>query len=307
MALSECGLTTNSKGRELKEHGTPMFPVACYNDNLAEAEIPWHWHDELELIAVEVGTASISVGGESYTIEQGNACFINAGALHGGWAVGDGDCVLRSMAFHPRLVGGSIDSIFWQGYLQPLISDPACRCVRFDRDIPWNAEAIQAIENAWQICVAEQAGFEFQARAVLSQLVYLLASHRFAPPQSPPQCTPEKALRSGERIKAMLQYIEEHFDEELSTAQIARSATLSESECLRCFRDMIGTTPIQYLRQLRIQKAAELLAKTDRRIADIGALCGFQEMSYFAKIFREMKGRTPSEYRKRKKSPSEKT
>lgn len=296
MALSECGLTTNRQGRELKEHGTPMFPVACYNDNLADAEIPWHWHDELEVIVVEAGTAAISVGGESYTVERGNACFINAGALHGGWAAGDGCCNLHSIAFHPRLVGGSIDSIFWQGYLQPLLSDPACRCVLFDRDIPWNRQAIQAIEDAWSTCVSEQAGFEFQTRTELSRLVYLLTSHRPAPPQSPP----EKALRSGERIKAMLQYIEGHYGEEIATAQIARSATLSESECLRCFRDMIGTTPIQYVRQLRIQKSAELLAKTDRRIADIGAMCGFQEMSYFAKSFRETKGCTPSEYRKKK-------
>ena len=60
---------------------------------------------------------------------------------------------------------------------------------------------------------------------------------------------------------------------------------------------MVGTTPIQYVKQLRIQKAAELLASTDQRIADIGAACGFQEMSYFAKTFRELKGRTPSRYR----------
>ena len=48
--------------------------------------------------------------------------------------------------------------------------------------------------------------------------------------------------------------------------------------------------------------AAELLASTDRKIADIGALCGFQEMSYFAKTFRTLKGRTPSAYRAEKRA-----
>ena len=64
---------------------------------------------------------------------------------------------------------------------------------------------------------------------------------------------------------------------------------------------MIGTTPIQYTKQLRIQKAVELLESTDQKVADIGALCGFQEMSYFAKSFREIKGCTPSIYRKQYK------
>ena len=67
---------------------------------------------------------------------------------------------------------------------------------------------------------------------------------------------------------------------------------------------MIGCTPIRYVKQVRIQKAAELLASTKRKISDIGAECGFQEMSYFAKIFRELKGCTPGDFRKRGLEPA---
>lgn len=108
----------------------------------------------------------------------------------------------------------------------------------------------------------------------------------------------EKALRDGQRMKIMLQYIQEHYGEELTLTKIAQSAAVSENECLRCFRTMIGSTPIRYVKQVRIQRAAELLAATDRKISDIGGMCGFQEMSYFAKIFRELKGYTPKEYRR---------
>lgn len=97
----------------------------------------------------------------------------------------------------------------------------------------------------------------------------------------------------------MLQYIQEHYGRKLTLSEIAGSASLSEIECLRCFRAMIGCTPIQYVKQARVQRAAELLASTDRRISDIGAACGFQEMSYFAKAFRSLKGCTPGEFRRR--------
>lgn len=70
----------------------------------------------------------------------------------------------------------------------------------------------------------------------------------------------EKMLRDEGRIKTMLQYINAHLGEELTTARIARCAAISESECLRCFRSMVGSTPIHYVRTLRIYKAAELLA-----------------------------------------------
>ena len=103
-------------------------------------------------------------------------------------------------------------------------------------------------------------------------------------------------------MKNMMLFIQAHYGEELTVARIAASISVSESECLRCFHATIGTTPIQYLRQLRVQKAAELLAGSDRKISDIGEQCGFREMSYFTKTFRELMGCTPSRYREKKRT-----
>lgn len=297
MALSKCDIIINQQGRELLEHGTSLFPIACYDDNLAEMAVPWHWHDELEAIIIEIGTVTVSVDGNDYTVQQGDGFFINTGALHGVWAACSGNCRLHSLVYHPRLVGGSLDSIFWQKYLQPLLLNTGCRCLFLDHEVPWNREVLQTIKDVWQVCVSEPSGYEFEVRNILSKQIFLLAEHYTVPQKSPSA----KSLRDTERMKLMLQYIQDHYQEELSTAKIAQSAAVSESECLRCFRCMIGTAPIQYTKQLRIQKAAELLESTDEKVSDIGALCGFQEMSYFAKSFREMKGCTPREYRKRHK------
>ena len=296
MALSTCGpVVTDRRGRELLEHGTPLFPAACYHDNLSEADVTWHWHEELEILAVETGTARIAVNGTERIAKRGEGCFINTGALHGIWPEGAELCRLRSIVFHPRLVGGGVDSILWQKYLEPLLSDQSRPCVYFSNTAEWEREALRAIQEAWQICVSEESGFEFEMRERLSRLIFLLFQHCPAAEKKPS----EKALRDGQRIKSMLQYIQEHYGEELTLGKIARSAAVSENECLRCFRNMTGSTPIRYVKQVRIQKAAELLLSTDRKISDIGMECGFQEMSYFARVFREYKGDTPKEYRKR--------
>ena len=302
MALRVCGpVTTDRQGRELIEHGTALFPVACYHDRLSETAVPWHWHDEMEILVVESGRTRVSVNGTDCLVAQGEGFFINAGALHGAWPEGEDVCCVRSIVFHPRLVGGSVDSILWQKYLEPLLCDPCRPWVHFPNAQEWEAEASRAIQEAWQAGVSEGEGFEFEVREQLSRLIFLLAKHCPGTEKRPS----EKALREGERVKVMLQYIQEHYHEELTLAKIAASAAVSENECLRCFRSMIGSTPIQYVKHVRIQKAAELLTATGRRISDIGAECGFQEMSYFAKTFRELKGCTPGAFRRCSPQPAD--
>ena len=62
--------------------------------------------------------------------------------------------------------------------------------------------------------------------------------------------------------------------------------------------------PTQHLQQFRVPKAAELLASTAWNAAEVGARCSFQDASYVAKTFRQLKGHTPSEYRREHASGS---
>lgn len=299
MSLSYCTCTTDTQGRELAEHGSALFPIACYEENIPEnaapfEAVPWHWHEEWEAILVKKGTAIVSAEFEKYTLKEGQGIFINSGVLHEVHMEKGLCCHTRSIVFHPRLVGGTIDSILWQKYLQPLLQNTLLKSICLDGLSPWHKDALRAIEDAWESVTAEFEGYEFFARNALSTLILLLKKHCTNSQSS----LSEGRLRNTERIKIMLQFIHRHYAEELTTSLIAKSAMISESECLRCFHAAIGTTPIQYVRQFRIQKAAELLCLSQKKAGDIGAECGFEDSSYFTKIFREIKGCTPGEYRK---------
>ncbi len=294
MALSLCNTKTNAQGRELIEHGTGLFPVACYDDDLIKESVPWHWHDEWEAVVVSQGTAVITAGTKKYTVKQGEGIFINAGILHAGWSKDSSACHVHSVTFHPRIVGGSIDSIFWHNYVQPLLTNPILKDIYFDGSEPWHKEAIQAIESAWLSCADEPFGYEFQVRSALSQLILHISAYHPVISKGPS----DKSIRNNDRIKLMLQFIHNHYSEQITVSMIADTAMISESECLRCFRSIIGTPPIQYLKQFRIQKAVELLISTNETVAKIGSQCGFQDTSYFVKTFREQKKCTPSEFRK---------
>lgn len=292
MALSECNWKNEKTGLELIEHGNISFPIACYHDDLIEVPVDWHWHEELELIVVSEGTTVIAVGSERYIVQKGDGFFVNTGVLHGCWNYENSKCRFHSLVFHPRLVGGSLDSVFWTKYLTPILKYTAFESLFLDHTVAWQQEALQTIEQAWHACVEEEEGYEFETRNALSKFIFLLSGHLKA------EIVSEKSQRDSLRMKKMLEYIGAYFADDINVKEIAESASISESECLRCFHNTIGTTPIQYLKSYRIKKAAGLLVNTGMKIVDIGIECGFQDMSYFAKAFRWVYGCTPSEYRK---------
>lgn len=98
--------------------------------------------------------------------------------------------------------------------------------------------------------------------------------------------------------------MEEHITDEITNSEIASAAFISNTECMRCFKNVLHTTPGKYLRQLRLSKAKQLLLSTPMKVEKIGELCGFREMSYFAKVFRAEYGSAPLTYRKEHGTPS---
>ncbi|MEZ3486596.1 MAG: AraC family transcriptional regulator [Lachnospiraceae bacterium] len=294
MKLSMCPIRISSRGRELTTFGSSLFPSACYEDRLRLDDLPWHWHDEWEAIRVIEGAADIKAGKQRFIITQGSGIFINSGILH---SIGNARreiSRLHSVIFHPRLIAGGQDTVYWQKYIHPFCENVRLECIYLDQGNAWHKELLDSIEHVWGIHMEEKYGYEFLIREELSHIFYELTTHY--PPV--PVHASTGALRNGERMKQMLDYIHGHYFEPVTLEQIAASASVSVSEALRCFRSTINRTPIQYLRHFRIHQAENLLETTDLRIVDIGIQCGFSEMSYFAKSFREIHGCTPSEYRK---------
>ncbi|MBP1581263.1 MAG: helix-turn-helix transcriptional regulator [Oscillospiraceae bacterium] len=295
MAISVCNTVTDSSRRELTQHGNPLFPIAAYEDDLSLGEVPWHWHEELEVVLLTQGAALVAIGTEKKELKAGEGFFINRSVLHAAWQLGEVSCRFHSLVFHSRLVGGSVDSIFWQKCVAPLIEHTSFSGLFLSLAIPWQQEALLWVEDAWQQLRREEDGYELRIRDDLSQLLYGLCAQ--LPELS--AAIDRNAQREAERIKAMLAYIHQHYSEELTLGKLARCGLLSESQCLRCFRSAIAMTPMAYVRHYRIQKAAELLQSSEQNIAPIAEHCGFSDPSYFTKLFRQQKGCTPGEYRRK--------
>ncbi len=292
MALT---ISTDQVGRdhkELLEYGTEDFPAAFFEDDLRVVPVPWHWHEEFELVHILEGDVEVSIAGTNFCLHSGDGYFANSGILHEAKLLSE-EGRQHCIVFHQKILGSPREAC-WKRYVSPVLLNHGLPFVRLDHSVSWQAQLLQAMEQAWEAGAREEGFYELTVRERLAYTFALLTSHL-------EECSlegqSEKSLREEERVKNALSFLQENYGEALTIEQIAGSAGISVSEALRCFKHMLHTTPIQYLKEYRLERAAQLLLETKEPIADVAAECGFNDMSYFARAFRGKYKMNPREYR----------
>ena len=111
--------------------------------------------------------------------------------------------------------------------------------------------------------------------------------------------SPEMQLfnRHCDAITHAIRYIDENFDQPITLEEVSRYALLSQSYFSYMFKTLTGKTYLEYVHELRIKKAMDLLAHSQNKIADICFLSGFNSINHFDRIFKSSVGLSPSQYR----------
>ena len=114
--------------------------------------------------------------------------------------------------------------------------------------------------------------------------------------------TPQDLDRQFRSLAPVIHHLEEHYTESISMKEMAGLAGLSSTHFNRHFQDLLGTTPTRFLHSLRLEKARQLLASSDRNVGEIALETGFHDQSHFTRHFRKQMGMTPRAYRIRFRS-----
>ena len=104
---------------------------------------------------------------------------------------------------------------------------------------------------------------------------------------------PHRKQRTGLAV----QYIHEHYDQELDISTLAQLCMISPYHFIRCFREEQSTTPLAYINLVRLNKAKAMLLNTDLPIATIAMKVGYPDPSYFSRMFKKQTGLQPKEFR----------
>ncbi len=114
------------------------------------------------------------------------------------------------------------------------------------------------------------------------------------------KAVPETVVKTGvhQKVHEVALYLQTHIHESVSLEELAQRFFMSRSYLTRSFRNVTGFSVVEYMTYIRIQKAQQLLRESDRSITEIADLCGFGNITYFEKVFKEATGQTPVQYRK---------
>ena len=288
-------IITNQFQKELKQHGNEQFPFLVSYQKLSEYEsgsFMWHWHPEIEITYVRKGTMCYKVNNLVYHLKKGDIVFNNSGALHSGTMENQEDCTYIPVTFDPRLIYGFFQSTINSKYVDPVIQDSLLPAICIDQSETWHRPFREYLLRIIALDEKKPDFYELDITICLQSMWRLLLEHITYEPQA----SRENSLEY-DRIKKILSYIEDNYQNKITLNDIAGHIHLCESECTRLFKRHMNTTLFTFLQEYRIERSLEFL-QSGELISDVALNTGFSDSNYYSKVFAKIKGCSPREYRK---------
>ena len=287
-------IITNQFQKELKQHGNEQFPFLVSYQKLSEYEsgsFMWHWHPEIEITYVQKGTMCYKVNHMVYHLKEGDIVFNNSGALHSGTMENQKDCAYFPVTFDSRLIYGFFQSTVNSKYVDPVIQDSMLPAICIDQSEPWHKPFREYLLRIIDLDEKKPDFYELDITICLQSMWRLLLEHITYEPQA----SRENSLEY-DRIKKILSYIEENYQNKITLNDIAGHIHLCESECTRLFKRHMNTTLFAFLQEYRIERSLEFL-QDDQPVSAVADKAGFSDPNYYSKVFAKIKGCSPREYR----------
>lgn len=284
-----------SRSKQLKHTNYPVIIRRVDTSDSDNNMISWHWHDEIEFIYVQKGNVYITCEDKGITARQGDIVFINHQKKHFVSPFSDENYITDSIIIHPTFILGFGQLELEQKYISPVIHEASLKFIHFDAHNSYYDECVQQVKEILNLNEKQPDGYELLTKSALLKLWYLIYQQ-----YTQQGATSQLKLNNQDehRVKQAIFYIQEHFMESITLDDIANSILVSKSECCRCFKRALGITPFEYLMKYRIMESTKRMHKKSlESISEIAGAVGFNNTSYFNKIFKKYMHCTPTIYR----------
>lgn len=244
-----------------------------------------HYHTECELSLVANGSGKYIVGEREYAFSAGDVFLFGGNEMH---FITDiySDLDLLNIHFEPSLLwehpdGNMLLSLFFarnQAFSNRFSNESAL------------AEKILCMER--ELC-EKKLGYETECKHLLfSALIYILRRYDHFDKAE----YTNNYRQTAQKLKQVLLYIDEHLEQRLCLATLARIACMSKTYFSTVFKKFNGISPWDYIAIKRVEKAIRLLKTSNANKIEIAEACGFSSSSNFYKMFFKVTGKAPSDY-----------
>lgn len=285
----------NAIKKESIIHGTMPYHFAVYRHDSKNYGLGFspHWHEEYEIIYVKKGTFSFLINGKKHSVKKDQALLIDRYALH------------VPVGYEYEKYGNYVCYVFGQNFLFPDSSSYICKqfysTINMEQftisqlitgELPVQHSILRQIEILDRLSAQPEVNALSIQICLLTIFDILLKERACFPVENRP-------VPQNEIVRAALIYIHENYRGGISVKSLASSLHLSTNHFIKIFHTLVGLTPQKYVQKLRIQDAVSLLTSNTQKsdplsISEIASMVGYNDTSYFSRVFRKETGQSPS-------------
>lgn len=292
------GIRTSSLCKEdsFKPSSRTMLKSVMGAADSEYAFTPYHYHDGMEILCIDDGTATVIVNNQTLEAKKGDVLVFNAFEPHGVFLSDEASTFSRTcLAFRPHYffpperAGGE----------HHFFSD--LKSLVFENHIPASHPAaphiLSSVEKIIALYKKNASGWAIEAFSLLILIYSDLVRFDLL------RTTDENSSYMFDFMTRVSAYIEENLAEDISTAEIAAFCQYSTEHFCRLFKKCFNRTFKEYLNVYRIRKAKEFIDREDfSTIAEVSSRFGFNNQNHFSHMFKKYVGLLPSEYISRQKN-----
>ncbi len=243
-----------------------------------------HWHTRTEFIIVLEGVLNVTCGNMSKVLVKGDILFVNPHQLHAAKSGKDG-VKYYALILEDNLSNGLRVKINNQ-YVKLFPSKVKFQSYIKDEKI---------YELLIEIIKEDQEKKESYELFIQAAIINVFARlYRFYIEKN------DNSVYLNTNLNQILTYIEEHYYDDITTDSISKHFKYNKSHFCRIFKQYTGTSFVNYLTILRLEKAFSILKSTNKPISEIAVDVGFGSSNYFSRLFYKYYGKRPSEIKKNK-------
>ena len=280
---------------ETVAYNNPLFPayvVYGFLSSYPDYSSISHWHKDLEFILIKKGAMTYNVNGSLIDLEEDSGIIVNSRQLHYGFSAEHNECEFICILLSPELL--LENSWFYQNFIEPVTENAAYPYLYLKRN-GWMASVMEKLENIYDSFGKKKGNpiSYFELMEDYFSIMKILYEHLDVK-----NAVPMRESSDLASVRNMMTFIEEHYMEHITLADIALSGACCKSKCAVLFKKYLRDTPITYLTKLRLRKSLPTLLGSDKNIAAIAYEYGFGGASYYCETFKKYYGVPPLMYKK---------
>jgi len=259
-----------------------------------------HDHAFIEIVYIDKGRGMHGIGTQPEAVMEtrsGDLFVMNAGVPH--WFVAERDkpMTVYNCLFNPETLDDSTsggENFLSLAYRYLFHAPNGGVAVPFIR-VQDSAAACAILREMFDECSRSLPGSELMNRANLTRL--LLTIFRAYDREASPMSGDKPSLFGRVIVKNTMEYLQIHYGDEITCAQLAERVFVSPDHFSRMFKKAAGISPVRALQKIRMENAGRMLLETDTNVTDIARQVGYSDLKHFYQLFRDTYGTTPSRFR----------